>query len=210
MATQPAATISRKQHIMQSAQDLEEPKTARQRLREALPLIVAVAITLIVGALGVYYRDTLMALGRYGLIGIFLINLINNASVILPAPFGLVATCLFADVSHPLLVGGAAGLGSALGEYTGYMAGAGGNAVIPHGRIYRLLHYYMRRAGPLVIFVLAAVPNPFFDVGGLIAGALKMPPMIFLGTTIAGKVLRNVLIALGCAGSVPFLAHFFR
>lgn len=195
---------------MQPAQDIEAPKTARQRLREALPLIAAVLITIVVGALGVYYRESIMALGRYGLIGVFLINLINNASVILPAPFGFVATCLFADVAHPLLVGAAAGLGSALGEYTGYMAGAGGNAVIPHGRIYRLLRYYMRRAGPLVIFVLAVVPNPLFDVGGLIAGALKMPPMIFLGATIAGKVLRNVLIALGCAGSVPFIAQFFR
>ncbi len=176
-----------------------------QRLRQILPLLAAVLITFIAAGLGLYFHDALRGLGRFGLLGIFVINLLNSATVILPAPFGLALTCAFADAAHPLAVGVVGGLGSALGEYTAYMAGSGGNAVVPHGRIYKLMRYYMRRAGPLVIFILALIPNPLFDVGGLLAGMLKMPPTIFLSATIAGKILRYILIAYGCAGGLPML-----
>jgi membrane protein YqaA with SNARE-associated domain len=179
--------------------------TRRERVRQGLPLAAALVITVAAMALGLYFRDALLGLGRFGLIGIFIINLVNNATVILPAPFGIALTCLFADVAHPIAVGLAGGLGSALGEYTGYMAGMGGTAVLPRGRVYSLLRYYMRRAGPAVIFVLALVPNPLFDVGGLLAGVLHMPRRVFLAATIAGKVLRYLLIAYGCAGGLPFL-----
>jgi membrane protein YqaA with SNARE-associated domain len=195
---------------MSNAPDIEQPLTPRQRLRQTLPLMAAIVITLVVGGLGVYYRAELMSLGRYGLIGIFLINLINNATVILPAPFGIALTCLFAGVAHPILVAIVGGLGSALGEFTAYMAGAGGNAVIPHGRVYRLMRYYIRKAGVIVIFLLAAIPNPLFDVGGLIAGALKMPPLVFLAATFAGKTVRYVLIVYGCVGGLPLISHMLQ
>jgi membrane protein YqaA with SNARE-associated domain/molybdopterin converting factor small subunit len=175
------------------------------KLRAALPLIVAIVITLIAFGLGFYFRAQILALGQYGLIGVFLINLINNATVILPAPFGLVVACLFAESAHFLIVGLAAGLGSGLGEYTAYMAGAGGNAVLPHGRIYTLMQDYMRRYGAIFIFVLSAIPNPLFDIGGLIAGALKMPQVKFLAATIGGKIIRYALIAYGCSGGFPWL-----
>lgn len=184
--------------------------TRRERVRQSLPLAAAVVITVVALALGAVYREQLLGLGRFGLLGIFVINLLNNATVIVPAPFGMALTCLFADVAHPIAVGVAGGLGSALGEYTGYMAGVGGTAVLPRGRMYKWLRFSMRRAGPLVLFVLALVPNPLFDVGGLLAGALRMPPRVFLFATIAGKIVRYVLIAYGCAGSLPFLSGLFH
>jgi uncharacterized membrane protein YdjX (TVP38/TMEM64 family) len=49
----------------------------------------------------------------------------------------------------------------------------------------------------LVIFLLALVPNPAFDVGGMIAGALKMPVWQFVLAAWAGKGLRLVIFALG-------------
>jgi membrane protein YqaA with SNARE-associated domain/molybdopterin converting factor small subunit len=184
--------------------------TARQRLRTALPLIAAVLVTLIAAGLGVYYRTWLLSLGRYGVAGVFVVNLINNATVILPAPFGIVVTCLFSDPSNWVGIGIAAGLGSGLGEYTAYMAGSGGNAVIPHGRLYALMQDYMRRFGAIFIFVLAAIPNPLFDVGGLIAGALKLPASKFLLATLLGKVLRYVFIAYACEGGLPWLGKLLR
>jgi membrane protein YqaA with SNARE-associated domain len=183
---------------------------APRTLRQILPLIGAVVITLIAGGLGLYYRNELLGLGRYGLIGVFLINLINNATVILPAPFGLIAVCLFANAAHPLVVGLVGGLGSGLGEYTSYMAGSGGNAVIPKGRVYGIMHAAMLRYGMLFIFVLAAVPNPLFDIGGLIAGALKMAPGKFLAATIAGKVVRLTLFAYGCSQGLPMFRHLLH
>ena len=179
-------------------------------LRQLFPLIVAVLITLIAGGAGFYYRNELLGLGRYGLVGVFLINLINNATVILPAPFGLIAVCLFANAAHPLVVGLVGGLGSGLGEYTAYMAGSGGTAVIPKGRIYAFMQDAMQRYGMVFLFILAAVPNPLFDVGGLIAGALKMPPSKFLAATIAGKIVRLTLFAYGCSSGLPAFRHWVQ
>jgi membrane protein DedA with SNARE-associated domain len=174
------------------------------RIRPYLPLIAAIVITVIVGALAAYYHQEIRSLGRFGLIGVFAINLVNNASVILPAPFGLISTCVFANngggpVFGPLFIGVAAGLGSGLGEYTGYMAGSGGNAAIPKGRVYERMHGWILKYGSAFVFLLSAIPNPLFDVGGLIAGAVKMPQLEFLAAATAGKILRNVLLAYGCA-----------
>ena len=47
----------------------------------------------------------------------------------------------------------------------------------------------------MVIFKLAAIPNPLFDIGGLVAGALGMPIWRFLLSVWLGKSLRFALLA---------------
>lgn len=59
-----------------------------------------------------------------------------------------------------------------------------------------------------MIFALALFPNPIFDVGGLIAGVLKMHPFAFFLATAAGKAVRLVLVALACNGGLPLLMQF--
>jgi len=44
--------------------------------------------------------------------------------------------------------------------------------------------------------VLAVIPNPIFDVGGMIAGALRLPLCKFLVGCAAGKVIKNIIFAL--------------
>jgi len=100
-------------------------------------------------------------------------------------------------VLNPLAVGIAAGLGAALGELTGYLAGIGGRAVIERRGFYDRLEGWMRKGGPLVIFLLAAIPNPAFDVGGMMAGALRMPIWHFYLAAWAGKSVRFTLLAMG-------------
>ena len=53
----------------------------------------------------------------------------------------------------------------------------------------------MRRFGGPVIFVAAAIPNPFFDVAGILAGATKLPIWVFFGATLLGKTIRFFLLA---------------
>jgi membrane protein YqaA with SNARE-associated domain len=62
----------------------------------------------------------------------------------------------------------------------------------------------------LIIFIMAALPNPAFDVGGVIAGALKMKPLYFFLATAAGKVLRLTLVAFVCTGGLPWLSHLVQ
>jgi membrane protein YqaA with SNARE-associated domain len=63
----------------------------------------------------------------------------------------------------------------------------------------------MLRFGMITLFVLSAVPNPFFEIAGLTAGAVRMNFWRFLGAVTAGKILRG--LALAYIGE--FSIHFF-
>jgi membrane protein YqaA with SNARE-associated domain len=45
------------------------------------------------------------------------------------------------------------------------------------------------------IFALAFIPNPLFDIAGVIAGGLKIAWWRFLVSCAAGRILRYVLLA---------------
>ena len=58
----------------------------------------------------------------------------------------------------------------------------------------------MRKYGGPAILVLAALPNPFFDVVGVAAGVLKMPIHKFFLWVLPGQVIKMLYIAY--AGSL--------
>jgi membrane protein YqaA with SNARE-associated domain len=113
---------------------------------------------------------------------------------LLPAP-GVALVFAAGGVLDPLAVGLVAGLGAAFGELTGYVVGLSGQAVFDNRPFYWRIESWMRKSGTLAIFVLAAVPNPFFDVGGLIAGILRMPAWRFVLSAWLGKSLRFFMVA---------------
>jgi membrane protein YqaA with SNARE-associated domain len=57
----------------------------------------------------------------------------------------------------------------------------------------------MRKAGVPILFALALVPNPIFDVGGIMAGVLRIPPWAFILVTWAGKSIRFALLVAAVA-----------
>ncbi len=167
------------------------PKT-RQLIRHIGAVFLAIAIT--VGI--VLLHDQIQRFAVYGYPAVFLISLIGNATIILPTP-SMAVVFGVGGALNPVAVGIIAGLGSALGELTGYLAGVGGRVVVEDRALYDRLERWMRKWGMLAIFVLGIVPNPAFDVGGMIAGALRMPLWRFLLAAWAGKGLRLVIFALG-------------
>ena len=98
-------------------------------------------------------------------------------------------------IFNPLAVGLVAGAGAALGELVGYLAGFSGQAVVERADMYDRLTRWMQRNGALTVFFLALVPNPFFDVAGIIAGMLKMPLFKFLFWCWAGETLKMTMFA---------------
>jgi membrane protein YqaA with SNARE-associated domain len=172
-------------------------------------LILAVGISLAIVWFTNQYQQELRNLGNYGYLGLFVISLIGNATLIIPAPVFVVA-CAAGMIYGPIGVGVVAGLGSALGELTGYMAGAGGKALIPQGQRYEQLTRFMQRHGMLSIFLLGAIPNPIFDVGGLIAGALRMKVWKFVVAAWAGKAIRLGATAWACQSGIPLLEQLFK
>lgn len=134
------------------------------------------------------------ALRGWGYPGIFVVSLLGNATLLLAVPYWLGVVVLGAAL-NPLWVGLWAGLGMTLGEITGWLAGYGGRAAIPQGRLYRQMARVMERYGVAAIFVLALVPNPIMDIGGMIAGATGMPVGKYLAAAWPGKTIRALVLA---------------
>jgi len=168
-------------------------------------LAACVAITVYIYSI----RDQTRALAAYGLPGIFLLSLLSNATVILPAP-GLALTFAFGGVMPPAAVALAAGAGAALGEMTGYLAGYSGQGIAARTKAYARLEAWTSRFGGFAIAALALIPNPFFDVAGATAGMLRMPVATFLFWTWFGKTLKMLAIAYAGAASVDWLDGLLR
>lgn len=145
---------------------------------------------------------------QYGYLGVFIISLIGNATVILPAPSLAVTFSMGAVLAWPL-VGLVAGIGEALGESTGYMAGYGGRVILEENQTWRRLRFWMENHGMLTIFVLSVIPNPFFDLAGMTAGALKYSYLKFLLAAWVGKTLKTLLFAWAGGHSINWLSQFF-
>ncbi len=170
------------------------------KLVRVLAVLFVVALSLLV----VLYGNRLTRLGAYGYPGLFLLNLLASATLILPAP-GLALALAAGATLNPYFVGLAVGSGSTLGELTGYITGASGRGMVENDPNYPRVRGWMARYGLWVIFVLSLVPNPIFDVAGIVSGAMHIPVWKFLAATFCGKVIKSTLVALAGAGAMQAL-----
>ena len=170
------------------------PRTPLDWVRALFPLLVALSTSLIIIALISHFEDQIEALKGYGYLGGFVIGLLGNATVILPAP-SIVFTAALGGVLNPILVGVSVGAGEALGEMTGYLAGISGKELVKNRARYGTVRLYMDRYGVWVLFGLAAFPNPLFDIAGITAGVLRIPVWKFLLSAWAGKTAKAIAFA---------------
>jgi len=54
---------------------------------------------------------------------------------------------------------------------------------------------WMQKYGLVTLFVLAAIPNPAFDLGGIVAGATKIPVWKYLLAVGLGKAVKFFFFA---------------
>jgi len=169
-----------------------------QRTKRRVPVsrILLLVALIILTILLIINRDTIQRFSRLGYLGVFLVSILANATIILPLP-GVVFTSAMGVVYDPMLVAIAAGTGAALGELTGYLAGFSGRFVIARQDWYDRVVSWMSRYGNLTVLLLAFIPNPLFDLAGIAAGVLKMPVPRFLLWCTIGKILKMLLFAYG-------------
>lgn len=182
-----------------------EQKPQRFGLQHAAALLVAITIPILIYV----FRDQVPGLKNLGYLGAFLTMLIGNATVILPVP-GLIMVFALGHTLNPLLVGLAAGPGAALGELIGYFAGFSGSGMIKNTEFYQRVERWVRRYGPPAIAVLAAIPNPAFDVAGLVSGALGIKWWQFLLAAWIGKTVQAIAIAYAGAASIGWVEQLLR
>ena len=147
-----------------------------------------------------------------GYLATFYLNLVGSATIILPLP-GVLAACVAAESSfglNPVIIGFAGAAGSTIGETTAYLAGYAGHNAATNLRWYSRIHALMERHGSITLFVVSAVPTPFFDLAGVAAGALKYPFRKFMAYVFAGKLLRLILMAYACRAGIDWLRDIYH
>lgn len=169
--------------------------------KSQLTLVRILALLIVIG-ISVYVftiRDQASQLAIYGYPGIFGLAFLSYATVLLPAP-GIAVIFTMGAIFNPFGVALAAGAGAALGEISGYLAGFSGQAIAENAKLYERLTQWMKTNGALTIFVLSVIPNPLFDIVGVIAGALKVRLPVFLFWCWIGETLKMLFFALAGAG----------
>jgi membrane protein YqaA with SNARE-associated domain len=167
--------------------------------------IIALSASIIISIAVFVFRDIFSSLEGYGYPGIFFISLLGSATLILPTPALVFVFIAGGTLSSPFLVGVLAGIGAALGEFTGYLAGYSSNKVVEKSKTYRRLHHLVDRYGLWFVGILAFVPNPIFDLAGIAAGAIKIVWYKFLLVTMLGKTVRMILLAYGGSLSLEWI-----
>jgi len=137
-----------------------------------------------------------LILKPYGYLGIFLISLLSSATIIFPIPS---AAFVFASgpILNPFFVGLLAGLGAAIGEFTGYALGIGGRKVMRKKwkkDIKNIEKLFQKYGGFFVILFFAATPLPD-DLTGVFAGIIKYPVKKFFIACLIGKVILHLILA---------------
>lgn len=175
-----------------------------------LPIVGLLLVIGIVVAVFFFYRsypERVEALQGYGYLGVFLISVLLNATIVLPAGNFLVLATMGAVLPSATLVGLAGGIGAAIGELTGYAAGYSGQAIVSRQRVYTRLKEWVRKWGMLTIFVLSVVPL-LFDLAGIAAGALRLPLWKFFIACWLGRTILYLIIAWGGALGWEALLNF--
>jgi len=202
--------------IMTRREDESPPPPERRGSLWRLEYTLLVGISLLMTAFAIaffYFGADTSNLRSWGYAGVFLINLVGSASILLPSPavasvFG--GGALLDDILGVpafIWVGLIAGFGESIGEFSGYAAGYGGRIVFENRPEYERVHRWMERHGTVSMFLLSTFPNPLFDVAGVAAGAVKMPIKRFFPAVLCGKVIKDTyLAAIGGLG-VTIFAH---
>lgn len=147
-----------------------------------------------------------------GYLATFYLNLVGAATIILPLP-GVLAACVAAEPSlgmHPILIGIFGAAGATLGETTAYLVGFAGHNAAMKLRWYPRIHDLMERNGAATLFVVSAIPTPFFDLAGVAAGVLEYPYRKFLVYVFAGKLIRLIIMAYACQWGIEWLKNIFE
>lgn len=158
----------------------------------AIQIAFAAGIAILV----LVFSNEIASLGELGYLGAFLIALLSSATILFPAPGWAVIAAMSAALD-PLYLGLAAGIGSAIGELSGYLAGDGVRDILnSRVRESKQIEEIVRKYGVFAVALFAFVPNPLFDIAGVVAGGLRIEWWRFLLACAAGRILRYILLAM--------------
>jgi membrane protein YqaA with SNARE-associated domain len=146
---------------------------------------------------------------QYGYFGIFLISLIGSLSIFFPIPYTVIIFAL-GQTYDPLWIAVAAGIGSTIGEFSGYLLGFGGRKVISekYKKKMDVLVKLLNRYGPLLVFIFALTPLPD-DLIFIPLGVMRYSILKTLIPALIGKFFMNLIVAYSGRFSIQIIKQVF-
>lgn len=144
---------------------------------------------------------------QYGYFGVLVVSFIGSLSIVFPIPYTLVIF-LSGKFLDPLFVAIAGGLGSGLGEISGYILGYYGRAVISEER-QRKIDFILKvfsRYGPIAIFFFALTPLPD-DLLFIPLGIMRYKFLKAFIPCVLGKALMCLILAVGGQLSISIIEN---
>ncbi|MEM2737432.1 MAG: VTT domain-containing protein [Candidatus Bathyarchaeia archaeon] len=148
---------------------------------------------------------------QHGYFGVFLISLFGSMSIFFPVPYTVVIFTLGSiETFNPILTAFVSGLGSAVGEFSGYLLGLGGRKIISEkGK--RNVEFFLKifgRYSVLAIFIFALTPLPddllFIPLGVMHYSFLRAFIPAFLG-----KLCMSLIIVYSARFTVGVIREIF-
>jgi membrane protein DedA with SNARE-associated domain len=137
---------------------------------------------------------------------LFGITLLINLSFI-PLPLAVSLMIAAAGQYNPVMIALVCSVGACVGEMSGYYVGLLGKkvALANEGRGYQLMKRWIDKHGFWAIAFLSFQPVLPIEVGGIIAGAAKMPVAKFLPALWVGKFPKYIILIYAGLGLIRFL-----
>ena len=172
-------------------------------------IVLSVGLGYLIQFLLAHYHIPMNIPEWIALLLVFGILAVVNLSV-LPVPFGISIMMVAAVRWNPVLVALFGSLGASLGEFSGYFFGYLGKRIsIDENMLgYKMIHGWIMKYGIWAIAFLSFQPVIPFEIGGFIAGIVKMPVHKFLPAIWIGKFPKYlILMYLGntLLHLIPFL-----
>ena len=192
----------------------QSKKSKRRRLLFVIALLLVIAVTVALQIVYGRHPEKLMEFRAHFYWGAFLISLIGNATIIFPGAVLVVLSNLgillysSAGLFGPIGIGLLGGIGAAIGETTGYVAGYSGREIVERRKIYSRVEDWVKRWGAPAIFLFSLVPF-VFDLVGIAAGILRFPFWKFILICGLGRtILYTIFITLAALGMRALLPGF--
>ena len=146
-------------------------------------VVIAISVSIFI------LRNKFGVIEKYEYIGVFIMCMLSNMTILLPAP-SLIIIVYYAQILSPILVIPIGALGTTIGELMGYMFGKSvsnisskwKNIICRISKRIKKIH--------LLIFVLAVLPLPIFDFIGVYAGSKRINMGSFFLMCYLGKMLK--------------------
>ena len=147
--------------------------------------------------------------GAYGYFGIFVISLIGAMSIFFPIPYTVVIFAL-GERFEPLWIAVAAGIGSAIGEFSGYLLGLGGRKVISekYKKKMDFLVKVFNKYGAITVFLFALTPLPD-DLLFIPMGVMRYSIIKAFIPALIGKFCMNLIVAYSGRFSIQIIRDIF-